>query len=228
MLDGFHNPNSIKPDCAPQGSEDLLVRLADDGLRKILTGDSSDLSRKVLTVKDATAADAWKIFKLIHLLNAAAYLRFGSFDRFELDIQGSGEPTQELSVEHDELPSLLDIMRTARQRELIYKALCCFRAGGPSGLFDAYEALTYELMRCGASDYSRDVGTVEWLAENGWASEEEIERFMKAVLHSRRDLDAPGGPGAISPPEAEAFVRRLLLKFICECRSPTSNLADTD
>ena len=98
MLDGFHNPNSIKPHCAPQVSEDLLVQLADDGLRKVLTGDSSDLSRKVLTVKDATAADTWKIFKLVHLLNAAAYLRFGSFERFELDIQGTGEPTPKNSV----------------------------------------------------------------------------------------------------------------------------------
>lgn len=46
------------------------------------------------------------------------------------------QPTQE------EIPCLLVIMRTARERDLICKALYSFRVGGPDGLFDAYEALT--------------------------------------------------------------------------------------
>lgn len=83
-------------------------------------------------------------------------------------------------------------------------------------------------MRCGVSDYARDVGTREWLAENGWASEEEIDRFLKTVLHTRCDLDAPAGDNAISPPEAESFVRRLLLRFIRECARPAEAALDSD
>jgi hypothetical protein len=90
-------------------------------------------------------------------------------------------------------------------------------------LFDAYEALTYELMRIGASDYARDVGTREWLAEKGWTSLEELDRFMETTLHARTGWDSPSPSKTISPTEAEAFVRRLLLRFIRECSaSPES------
>jgi hypothetical protein len=94
-------------------------------------------------------------------------------------------------------------------------------------LFQAYEALTNELMRIGASDYSRGVGTREWLAENGWASVKEIDTFLKTVLRARTDVDVWEESNAISPLEAEAFVRRLLLRFIRESTSGSSNSALT-
>ena len=213
MPDASPNRSLVNLGCLPQEFEDLVTKLDDEDLRKVLAGDPSNLSGKILTVKNATAADAWRVFKLVHLLNAAAHLAFSSFDRNAVAIEGREPFTQESGLP-EEVPSLLDIFRTAREREQIRMAICRFRAGGPEGLFDAYEALSYELMSCGASDYTRDVGTREWLAENGWATKEEIDRFLETVLCARGDLNSPGALESMSPPAAQELVRRLLLKFI--------------
>jgi hypothetical protein len=212
MPDASPNPSLVNLG-QPQDFEDLVSKLDDEDLRKVLAGDSSDVSGKMLIVKNATATDAWRVFKLVHLLNAAAHLAFPSTDRIAVASEGS-EPFTHESGPPEEVPSLLDILRTARSRDQIRKAICRFRAGGPEGLFDAYEALSYELMSCGASDYTRDVGTREWLAENGWATEEEIDRFLETVLCARCDLNSPVALESMSPPAAQALVRRLLLKFI--------------
>jgi hypothetical protein len=213
MPDASPKPSPVNLGCLPQEFEDLVGKLNDEDLRKVLAGDPSDLSGKIITVENATAADAWRVFKLVHLLNAAAHLAFSSFDRNALAIEGR-EPLTHESGLPEEVPSLLDILRTARERDQIRKAICRFRAGGPEGLFDAYEALSYELMSCGASDYTRDVGTREWLAENGWATEEEIDRFLETVLCARCDLNSNAALESMSPPAAQELVRRLLLKFI--------------
>jgi hypothetical protein len=213
MPDASPNRSLVNLGCLPEEFEDLVTKLDNEDLRKALAGNPWDLSGKILTVKNATAADAWRVFKLVHLLNAAAHLAFSSFDRNAVAIEGS-EPFTHESGLPEEVPSLLDILRTARERDQIRKAICLFRAGGPEGLFDAYEALSYELMSCGASDYTRDVGTREWLAENGWATEGEIDRFLETVLCARGDLNSPAALESMSPSAAQELVRRLLLKFI--------------
>jgi hypothetical protein len=225
MPDASPNRSLVNQGCLPQEFEDLVTELDDVDLRKVLAGDSSDLSGKILAVKNATAADAWRAFKLVHLLRAAAHLTFSSFDRNAVAIEGSEPFTHESSLP-EEVPSLFDILRTACEREQIRKAICRFRAGGPEGLFDAYEALSYELMSCGASDYTRDVGTREWLAENGWATEEEIDRFLETVLCARRDLNSPAALESMSPPAAQELVRRLLLKFICHSTHAIATSSD--
>jgi len=211
MPDASPKPSLVNLDCLPQEFEDLVSKLDDEDLRKVLAGDSSDVSGRMLTVKNASATDAWRVFKLVHLLNAAAHLAFPSIDRIAV---ARSEPLTRESGLPEEVPSLLDILRTARERDQIRKAICRFRAGGPEGLFDAYEALSYELMNCGASDYTRDVGTREWLAENGWATEGEIDRFLETVLCARGDLNSPAALESMSPSAAQELVRRLLLKFI--------------
>ena len=213
MPDTSPNRSLVNLGRPPQEFEDLVTNLDEESLRKVLAGDTSDLARRILTIENATATDAWRIFKLVHLLNAAVHLAFSSFDGSAVAIEGSQPFTHESSLP-EEVPSLFDILRTARERDQLRKAICRFRAGGPEGLFDAYEALSYELMSCGASDYTRDVGTREWLAENGWATEEEIDRFLETVLCARRDLNSPAALESMSPAAAQELVRRLLLKFI--------------
>ena len=225
MPDASPKRSLVNLGCLPQEFEDLVTKLDDKDLRKVLAEDPPDLSEKILTVKNATAADAWRVFKLVHLLNAATHLAFSSFDRNAVASEGS-EPFTNESGRLEEVPSVLDILRTARERDQIRKAICRFRAGGPEGLFDAYEALSYELMSCGASDYTRDVGTREWLAENGWATEGEIDRFLETVLCARRDLNPPAALESMSPPAAQELVRRLLLKFICHSTHAIATSSD--
>src|SRR5262249_2246107 len=146
----------------------------------------------------------WIVQKTIRLLNAAANLCFGEFDRIELAV---GD--RRLSNEDEKAPSVSDVFRLARERELVRKAFLSFHAAGPEGLFEAYEAISSELMRCGVTDYSRNIGTKEWIVQEGWADGEEIERFLDTVLHFRNEQD--GAPSnSISPREAEGLVRRLL------------------
>jgi len=223
----FDYPRSVDSPYNSQVYEDLLVRLASDDLRKVLTGESMDLAGKALAVRNATAGEAWKILKLVHLLNAAAHLCLGAFERITIDFSYDADSAGAQILRADQVPPLLEVLRAARERDFICQALRSFRAGGPSGLFQAYEALTNELMRIGASDYSRGVGTREWLAENGWASVKEIDTFLKTVLRARTDVDVWEESNAISPLEAEAFVRRLLLRFIRESTSGSSNSALT-
>ena len=180
---------------------------------EIVVAGSDSVSRPILPL-DATAATEWEISRRVHLLNAAVYVRFGSSDpmRFQsedrehCDDQGQREA-----------PSLSQIFRLACERELVGKAVCSFRTGGPEGLFDAYEALSYELIDRGVSDYVQDIGTREWLVQNGWATEEEIDRFLATVLHFRRGANAPAPIEAISPCEAETLVRQLLWKLTLYC-----------
>jgi hypothetical protein len=201
-----------------QEFDDVIAQFADYDLRGVLAGNSSNLGGKIIAFQNASSSYAWKIFTLVHLLNAAAHLLFGPFDRIAVDIGESGTAQPEPSPLPERLPSLLDILRTARDRNFVRKAICGFRAGGPEGLFDAYEALTYELMERGASEYARDRGTREWLDESGWASKQEIDSLIETVLYERWPTpDEPRQSPAISPPEAEALVRRLLLKLVDYC-----------
>jgi hypothetical protein len=205
-------------DRSEQEFDNLVAELADHDLRGVLAGNSFNLGGKIIAFRNASLSDAWKIFTVVLLLNAAAHLLFGPFDRIAVDIGESGTAQPEPRPLPDHLPSLLDILRTARDRNFVRKAICAFRAGGPEGLFDAYEALTYELMERGASDYARDLGTREWLDESGWASKQEIDSFIETVLYERWPTpDEPRQFPSISPPEAEALVRRLLLKLVGYC-----------
>jgi len=185
-------------------------------LKEILTGNASDVAGKIIAVRNTNASEAWKIFTLVHLLNASAHLLFGRFERISVDVcDFDGGASVEPDPSDEDLPSLLEILQMARDRNFVRRAICSFRAGGPEGLFDAYEALTYELMERGASDFTEDIGTREWLIEQGWATARQIDGFIETVLSERWPTpDEPRLHEEVSPPEAEALVRRLLLRLV--------------
>jgi hypothetical protein len=109
------------------------------------------------------------------------------------------------------------IVNVARQRERIRKAILDYASGGARGLFDAYESISYEIMNCGLPNYAASIGTKEWLIRQGWISEEEEDRFLKTVLYFRSPHHSTSPPALLSPPEARAFVRRILIGFIRHC-----------
>jgi hypothetical protein len=182
--------------------------LADGQLREILSGNASDVAGKIMAVRSTNASKAWKLFTLVLLLNAPAHLLFGRFERISVDVGDLNGGTQiEPDPSDEDLPSLLEILQMARDRNFVRKAICSFRAGGPEGLFDAYEALTDELMERGASDFTMGMGTREWLIERGWATARQIDGFIDTVLSERRPTsDEPRLHEEVSLPEAEALV----------------------
>ena len=110
----FDGAASVDSPYNSQVYEDLLVRLASDDLRKVLTGESMDLAGEALAVRNATAGEAWKILKLVHLLNAAAHLCFGAFERITIDFSYDADSGAEI-LRADQAPPLLEVLRAARE-----------------------------------------------------------------------------------------------------------------
>ncbi|HTC33582.1 MAG TPA: hypothetical protein VK724_09430 [Bryobacteraceae bacterium] len=106
------------------------------------------------------------------------------------------------------------IVAIARDREQIRKALLAYLSGGATGLFDAYEKVSCEIMNCGLPNYAADEGTRDWLVRHGWVSEEEEDRFHKTVQHFRHGRFSDVPSEALSPREARLFVRGILMSFV--------------
>jgi hypothetical protein len=201
----------------------LLAQLSGDDFRLVPNGSNYYVEGLLPARSGSNPRAEWIVSDLVHLLNAAAHLCFGPFYRINL----AAGPDQAEAVRLDpqdvslENVSLQEIVHVAGERELFRKAVRSFSAGGPDGLFEAFEALSYELIRSGVSDYTRDIGTKEWMVSQGWATATEIDSFLSTVVYCRRGGE-DGPEEAMSPGDAEALMRRLLLKFAWYCSNDES------
>jgi hypothetical protein len=75
--------------------------------------------------------------------------------------------------------SLLEILRVANERKLIRRALIACATGGTAGLFEAYEAISYEILNSGVQDFAAGIGSREWLIAQGWITDEDDRRFLE-------------------------------------------------
>jgi hypothetical protein len=169
-----------------------------------LLGEEPGAQSAALDSTQTRIAAEWGAYDRLNLFNASAYLLFGILDPTEI--------TRTLSVDAsdgDDGPSLALVLNVARDRDQIRKALLAFASGGAAGLFQSYEALTYEITNCVAR-----TGTKEWLVEQGWITDEEDERFLRTVLHYRRDDGRALAFEPFSPNEAQLFVRGVLINFV--------------
>jgi hypothetical protein len=141
----------------------------------------------------------------------------GSWEEYQLD--RLREACKKLKPTHDEQLSMAQILDAARKRERICTAILDFAYGGAKGLFDAYEAISYEIMNAGFLNYSASVGTREWLIQEGLISDQEEDRFLRTVMHFRNPKNRLASPDFLSPDEANRFVRQILLGFIRLCVS---------
>jgi hypothetical protein len=149
---------------------------------------------------EARATGEWEAYELNRVMSASNYLCMGTCDSSELALPDNVLVSQ--------------IVAVARNREQIRKALVAYLSGGATGLFDAYEAVSCEIMNCSLPNYAADEGTREWLVRHGWVSEEEEDRFLKTVQHFRHGRFSDAPPHALSPHEARLFVRGILMSFI--------------
>jgi hypothetical protein len=192
----------------------LLSELSSDGLRLVEGGDSFYLEGDSPSDRGSNTSRQWEAAGFVGLLNAAAHLHFGAYQRIYLVVaNGRGEGSH---VDPKDTPSIQEILKVAQERELFRKALLLYQAGGADGLFGAYDALSYELIRTGAMDYDRGMGTKEWIVERRWATDSEIDRFLNTVVHLRGDQFSEAEI-VMSPWDSEALIRRLLWKFTLDC-----------
>lgn len=174
----------------------------------------------------ATLAEAqWVAFELVRLIEAAADLRFRILGPICLDSvepdHGGWPPDPSARVVEGKCPanglSLLQILQVARERRFIRSALLAGAPGNAGGLFEAYEAVTHEILNSRLLDFAAAVGTKEWLIAQGSITDEEDRRFLETVLHYRGNSINTPLAEPLSPHEAQLFVRKVLTGFIAHC-----------
>jgi hypothetical protein len=171
----------------------------------------------------ARIAAEWAAYDRLKLFAASVYLLFGTLDLADVssvnpDVGVSATApirTVDTSDPDDDGPSLAQVLEVARKRDQVRNALLAYASGGAAGLFESYEALSYEIMDCVAG-----IGTKEWLVGQGWITEEEDDRFLRTVLHYHRDDRRAVPFDPFSPFQAQLFVRKVLTNFLRYCTSP--------
>lgn len=112
-------------------------------------------------------------------------------------------------------PSLRQIISVALGRPRVREALFAYATGGPGGMFEAYEAICYELSDCGVlNNDDAYIGSKQWLVQQGWITEEEDDRFLKTVLHYRGHSEQVPPFESLSPYDTQILLRRVLGNLI--------------
>jgi hypothetical protein len=214
-------PKCVQPLCAmeldgkwivslngsPEDIEALSAEFSGEELRLVRAGGTFYMEGSLVPQPTGDPSTAWEAYRLIRLLNAIANLRLGSFHRIRL--RNGAE------ARLDWAPSLAELFRQATDRELYGSAICSFDAGGPEGLFESYDALSYEIVRSGLAASAGGQSIKDWIVDRGWAAADEMTRFLQRVNSFRGEPN----PAAISPIEAAELMRRLLLKFTAYWRN---------
>ena len=186
-------------------------------------GQAQGLQSIALDSAKARNAAEWAAYDRLNLFAASVYLLFGTLDPADVssvkqDVGASAIApirTVDTSDPDDNGPSLAQVLEVARKRDQVRNALLAYASGGAAGLFESYEALSYEIMDCVAG-----IGTKEWLVGQGWITEEEDDRFLRTVLHYHRDYRRTVPFEPFSPFQAQLFVRNVLTNFLRYCASP--------
>jgi hypothetical protein len=204
----------------------IAGELSGDEFQVAVRGQSLYLTASVVNRAPTLAAAQWIAFELVRLIEAAADLRFRILSPICLDSvepdRGEWPPDPSARIVECNHPgngqlSLLQILRVARERRFIRSALLARAPGSAGGLFEAYEAVTHEILNSDLLDFAAAVGTKEWLIAQGWITDEEDRRFLETVLHYRgNSIDTPLAE-PLSPHEAQLFVRKVLTGFIARC-----------
>lgn len=122
-------------------------------------------------------AAEWLAIELVRLIEAGVDLSCGSLGPIRLDsvvADRDGRPPdpsahaiERRNPGNGQL-SLLQILRVANERKFIRKALIACTMGSAAGLFEAYEAISYEVLNSGRLDFAAGIGSREWLIAKGW------------------------------------------------------------
>lgn len=204
----------------------IAGELSGDEFQVAVRSESLYLTAPAVNRATTLGTAQWVAFELVRLIASAADLHFRLLGPICLDslepARGEWPPDPLARVVegkhsgNDQL-SLLQILRVAREREFIRSAVLARAPGSAGGLFEAYEAVTHEILNAGLLDFAAAVGTKEWLIAQGWITDEEDRRFLETVLHYRGNSINTPLAEPLSPHEAQFFVRKVLTGFIAHC-----------
>jgi hypothetical protein len=194
----------------------IAPELTGGKIRAVVKGDVLHLTWPALRADASETVAEWAAYELLRLLEAAAYLYFGSRLTLRLGSVAFSDrlPAESLAGPSKASSTLVRIVEAAQTHRHLRSAVLAHAAGGARGLLKAYEAISYEIMDRGLPDYDSHIGTREWLVRQGGITDAEDRGFLDTVLHYRQSIDPRSSVSGVSPAQAERLVRTILLNVI--------------
>jgi hypothetical protein len=127
-------------------------------LQAVADGESLYVKSPEIDRADSQIVAEWAAYELVRLMAASAYLHFGTPSQLRLVSVQKREMVplslNAISVAGVAELRLSEIIQVGLERQQVRKALLAHAAGGAAGLFEAYEAVTHEVLNCGVLDFA--------------------------------------------------------------------------